>query len=81
MFLLQLSRSVTPTARASYRDNWWVFGEPRRELRPALAGLSRVVVTTGTAKHRVFLFSAKCDLPDKRGYRHSPWTTLSISVF
>ena len=22
--------------RRSYRDNWWIFGEPRRELRPAL---------------------------------------------
>jgi len=26
--------------RASYRDNWWIFGEPRRDFRPALAGLS-----------------------------------------
>jgi hypothetical protein len=43
-------------ARASYRNKWWVFGEPRRELRPALAGLDRVVVTTRTAKHRIFLF-------------------------
>ena len=27
--------------RATYRDNWWLFGEPRRELRPVLAPLSR----------------------------------------
>ena len=25
--------------RASYRDNWWIFGEPRKDLRPALVGL------------------------------------------
>jgi hypothetical protein len=27
--------------RASYKDNWWIFGEPRRELRPALHYLPR----------------------------------------
>lgn len=27
--------------RASYRNNWWIFGEPRREMRPALYSLSR----------------------------------------
>jgi len=42
--------------RASYRDNWWIFGEPRRELRPALAGLPRFIVTVETAKHRIFQF-------------------------
>ncbi|RYG38440.1 MAG: class I SAM-dependent DNA methyltransferase [Burkholderiales bacterium] len=42
--------------RATYRDNWWIFGEPRRELRPALAGLHSYIVTTRTAKHRVFSF-------------------------
>jgi len=42
--------------RATYRDNWWIFGEPRRELRPAIASLSRIVATTRTAKHRIFQF-------------------------
>jgi hypothetical protein len=36
--------------RATYRDNWWIFGEPRRELRPALEGLSRCVATVETAQ-------------------------------
>ena len=40
--------------RPSYRDNWWIFGEPRRELRPALAGLERYIATVDTAKHRIF---------------------------
>lgn len=31
--------------RATYRDNWWLFGEPRRELRPALDGLARYIAT------------------------------------
>jgi hypothetical protein len=42
--------------RATYRENWWIFGEPRRELRPALAGLKRYIATVDTAKHRVFQF-------------------------
>jgi hypothetical protein len=42
--------------RASYRDNWWTFGEPRRDLRPALAGLPRYIATVETAKHRTFQF-------------------------
>jgi hypothetical protein len=40
--------------RATYRDNWWIFGEPRRDLRPALVGLSSYIATVVTAKHRVF---------------------------
>jgi hypothetical protein len=42
--------------RESYRTNWWIFGEPRRELRPALAGLLRFIVTVDTARHRIFQF-------------------------
>ncbi len=42
--------------RSTYRDNWWIFGEPRRDLRPALNGLRRFVATTRTSKHRIFQF-------------------------
>lgn len=42
--------------RESYRTNWWIFGEPRRELRPALNGLTRYIATVDTARHRVFQF-------------------------
>jgi hypothetical protein len=42
--------------RQFYRDNWWIFGEPRRELRAAVVGLRRVIVTVDTARHRVFQF-------------------------
>ena len=27
--------------RATYRDNWWLFGEPRRDMRPMLVNLTR----------------------------------------
>tara|TARA_R110000787_G_scaffold263382_2_gene369164 strand:- start:1432 stop:4926 length:3495 start_codon:yes stop_codon:yes gene_type:complete len=41
--------------RAQYRDYWWIFGEPRKDIRPALEDLDRIIVTARTAKHRVFL--------------------------
>ena len=50
--------------RATYRDNWWLFGEPRRDLRPALAGLRRYIATVETAKHRVFQFLDASVMPD-----------------
>lgn len=52
--------------RASYRDNWWVFGEPRRDLREALEGLDRYIVTVETAKHRWFRFMDAATLPDNK---------------
>lgn len=42
--------------REVLRRYWWRFGWPRRELRAACAGLPRFIVTTETAKHRVFTF-------------------------
>ncbi|MAA98198.1 MAG: restriction endonuclease subunit M [Stappia sp.] len=50
--------------RASYRDNWWIFGEPRRDLRPPLADLPRYIATVETSKHRVFQFLGHEILPD-----------------
>lgn len=50
--------------REAYRDNWWIFGEPRRDLRPALAKLPRYIATVETAKHRVFQFLDAEILPD-----------------
>ncbi len=38
------------------RDNWWLFGRPRPELRHALKGLKRYIVTVETSKHRIFTF-------------------------
>jgi len=55
-------RDLNP--RNSYRDNWWIFGEPRQELRAALRGLPRYIATVATAKHRVFTFRDVSILPD-----------------
>jgi ribosomal protein L29 len=52
--------------RASYRELWWIFGEPRSDLRPALLGLDRYIVTVETAQHRVFTLLSANTLPDNR---------------
>lgn len=52
--------------RATYKDNWWIFGEPRKDLRPALEGLPRFIATVETAKHRWFTFLDASILPDNR---------------
>ena len=50
--------------RAVYRDNWWIFGEARANLRPALNDLPRYIATVETAKHRVFQFLDGATVPD-----------------
>ncbi|MBW8444403.1 MAG: class I SAM-dependent DNA methyltransferase [Arenimonas sp.] len=50
--------------RATYRDNWWIFGEPRKDMRPALRGVSRFIATAVTQKHRIFIFISNEILPD-----------------
>jgi hypothetical protein len=52
--------------RATYRDNWWIFGEPRRVLRLQLKGLARYIVTVETARQRVFQFLDAQVLPDNK---------------
>jgi hypothetical protein len=50
--------------RATYSENWWTFGEPRGNFRPALKGLIRYISTGETAKHRTFSFLDAVTLPD-----------------
>ncbi len=50
--------------RASYRESWWIFGEPRGNFRPALVGLRRFIATVETSKHRFFVFLDAEVLPD-----------------
>lgn len=42
-------------SRKSVRERWWIYGEARNTLRPALERLSNIVVTPLTAKHRFFV--------------------------
>ncbi|MDT7857749.1 DNA methyltransferase [Rubrivirga sp. S365] len=65
----KLVRDVKPgrmeVRRASYREKWWVLGEPRASFRPALDGLRRFIVTPYVSKHRIFVFLDGEVLPDE----------------
>ena len=50
--------------RDSYKRLWWIHGEPRKDMRPALADLQRYIATVETAKHRIFQFLDAAILPD-----------------
>jgi hypothetical protein len=50
----------------SIRENWWIFGRPRTEIRPALVGISRYIATVETSKHRIFQFLESEILPDNK---------------
>jgi hypothetical protein len=36
---------------------WWLYARPRAEFRPALVKIDRFIVTSLTAKHRLFVFT------------------------
>ena len=59
-----VKKSRESNARASYRDKWWIFGEPRKQFRPALRGLARFVVTLETSTHRFFVFMESNVVPE-----------------
>ena len=50
--------------RPTYRENWWILGEPRANFRPALKDLRRYIATMETSKHRFFVFLDASILPD-----------------
>lgn len=50
--------------RATYRDNWWIFGEARKDWRSMSQGLDCYIATPVTAKHRTFQFLDVDILPD-----------------
>ncbi len=54
--LLHVKPERDQNARDTYRKAWWVFGEPRGDIRPALHGLPRYIATVATSKHRLFTF-------------------------
>jgi len=46
------------------RRRWWLYGRPRPELRGALMGLQRCIVTPEVAKHRIFIWMNTDVIPD-----------------
>jgi hypothetical protein len=59
----EAARSGSKDSQAYARD-WWLFGKPRQEMRPALANLPRYIATVETMKHRIFQFIDASILPD-----------------
>ncbi len=47
-------RAVNPDPKV--RANWWLFRRTNEQLRAATVGLDRFIVTSETAKHRIFTF-------------------------
>lgn len=47
-------------------QKWWLHERPRPEMRNALQGLNRYMVTPRVAKHRFFVWADKAMLPDTR---------------
>ena len=50
--------------REGYRLKWWMHGEPRPDLRAAVAKLKRYIITPAVSKHRVFVWLQPKILPD-----------------
>lgn len=48
----------------STRNHWWLFERPRPELRRAIVGLDRFIVTPQVSKHRLFTFVKVDTVPD-----------------
>ncbi|GAA5533979.1 class I SAM-dependent DNA methyltransferase [Deinococcus aluminii] len=51
------------TRRESTRLRWWRYGEARPAMRTALAPLSRFIVTSEVAKHRIFAWAQPGTVP------------------
>jgi hypothetical protein len=52
-------------ARGSRARFWWRFGEPNPRMRAAAEGLTRIIVTSMTSKHRTFRFESPTVVPDQ----------------
>jgi hypothetical protein len=66
--------------RESRRRNWWLFGEPVGKLRKAWEGLSSVIITAETAKHKVFSFVSLPFCPDHKLYAFCSDDTFDLGV-
>jgi hypothetical protein len=62
--------------RETRRRNWWLFGENAPKLRRAVIGISRVVATIETSRHKPFVF-----LPADWDYDHKVYVVASDDAF
>ena len=65
--LVERSKPVRVHDKMIYRKNyWWRYGQPSTRMREALEDLTRYVVTTETAAHRIFSFLDHGFAPDQK---------------
>ncbi|MGJ3262134.1 MAG: class I SAM-dependent DNA methyltransferase [Salinarimonas sp.] len=72
-------------SRESYRRDWWIFGEPRSDLRSFMIGQKTFAATVETVKHRFFELLDFSILPDNRlvcvGTSHeAPFAVLNSRI-
>lgn len=60
--------------------DWWLHGRARQELRAALPGLTRYIITPETAKHRFFVFAPMNLLADHSLYAITADDALVLGV-
>ncbi|MGB4828079.1 MAG: type IIL restriction-modification enzyme MmeI, partial [Paracoccaceae bacterium] len=48
------------------KEHWWWFGRTHEDLRAVGSGLSRIIATTRTAKHRLFSFMNAGDIAESK---------------
>jgi len=53
------------------RDYWWLHRRPAPDMRLAVVGLQRYIVTPAVAKHRVFVWVGASTIPDHALYAFS----------
>ena len=54
--------------REGYRVKWWIHGEPRPDLRLAVAKLPRYIATPTVSKYRIFVWLPPEVLPDHAAF-------------
>ncbi|CAM4124864.1 class I SAM-dependent DNA methyltransferase [Paracoccus yeei] len=45
-------------------ERWWRYARPRDDFRPAVSGISRILVTSLTASQRIFVFTSSNTIAD-----------------
>lgn len=65
--LVDRSKPVRAHDKMKYRRvYWWRYGQPSTQMREALENISRYIVTTETAAHRIFSFMDHRFAPDQK---------------
>ena len=62
------------------RRDWWLFGRSNSALRESWTGLSMIIMTSETAKHRIFVFQDLPFCPDHKLYAICSQDPLILGV-